>query len=86
MLQVLVADLPVSLASVDCNGDETSLLQCTSNGEDLRGCTVPDTNFTDATVLACANTAAGAPLFAFNCTPAARFSTACKSVVQHSSA
>lgn len=59
-LQVLVANLPVGLASVDCEGTEASLLQCTSSTDALRGCTVPDTNFTDATVLACADTAPGA--------------------------
>eukprot|EP00892_Ulva_mutabilis_P004962 jgi/Ulvmu1/2838/UM144_0002.1 len=55
--QVLVAALPVALASVDCDGNETSLLECTSSQEELRNCKLPDSNLTDATVLACANAA-----------------------------
>eukprot|EP00892_Ulva_mutabilis_P004968 jgi/Ulvmu1/2843/UM144_0008.1 len=61
--QVLVANLPVGLASVDCNGTETSLLQCTSSQEAIPTCGVPNSQFTDATVLACANSAG-------NCTTA----------------
>ena len=56
-LQVLVASLPVGLASVDCNGTEASLLDCTSSQNDLQQCGIADTNLTDATVLTCANTA-----------------------------
>eukprot|EP00892_Ulva_mutabilis_P012285 jgi/Ulvmu1/9429/UM051_0057.1 len=59
--QVLVSRLPVGLASVDCDGTETSLLQCTSSQTDLRACAMEDTDFTDATVLACGTTAAGCP-------------------------
>ena len=55
-LQVLAASLPVGLASVDCNGTETSLLDCTSSQDDLQQCGVDNTNLTDATVLTCANT------------------------------
>eukprot|EP00892_Ulva_mutabilis_P004965 jgi/Ulvmu1/2840/UM144_0005.1 len=61
--QVLVANLPVGIASVDCNGTETSLLQCTSSQEEIPNCRVSDSEFTDATVLACANSVA-------NCTTA----------------
>lgn len=56
-MQVLVATLPVVLASVDCNGTETSLLDCTSSQDDLLQCGIENTNLTDATVLTCANTA-----------------------------
>lgn len=55
---MLVANLPIGLASVDCDGSETSLLDCVSSEDDLAFCTPPG-NFTDATVLACANSAGG---------------------------
>eukprot|EP00892_Ulva_mutabilis_P008274 jgi/Ulvmu1/5819/UM025_0076.1 len=58
---VLVASLPVGLASVDCDANATSLLQCTSSQNELRMCRVEGTNLTDATVLACGMTAAGCP-------------------------
>lgn len=54
-MQVLVANLPVGLASVDCNGTETSLMQCSSSQDDIPGCRILNQNFTDSTVLACAN-------------------------------
>lgn len=59
LLQVLVSSLPVGLASVDCSGTETSLLDCTSSRDDIQSCDVPNTNLSDATVLACANSTAG---------------------------
>eukprot|EP00892_Ulva_mutabilis_P004970 jgi/Ulvmu1/2845/UM144_0010.1 len=57
---VLAADIPVGIATVDCNGTETSLLQCTSSLDQARACVVPQSNFTDATVLACANSTTAA--------------------------
>lgn len=56
-MQVLAAKLHVGLAAVDCTGNETSLLQCTSNNYNIHDCSRPDINTTDVTVLACANTA-----------------------------
>lgn len=58
-LQVLAAILPVALATVDCNGTETSLLDCSSKPNDVGGCNIAGTNLTDATVLTCSNTTAG---------------------------
>lgn len=52
-----MASLPVGLASVDCNGTESSLLDCTSSQNDRQACGIEGTNLTDATVLTCANTA-----------------------------
>lgn len=60
---VLVANLPVGIASVDCNGTETSLLQCTSSQSAIQSCGVPGSSFTDATVIACANSNAMASMF-----------------------
>jgi len=60
-MQVLVESLPVGLASVDCNGTETSLLECSSSEEDLQQCGIENTNLTKATVLACGNTGPSAP-------------------------
>eukprot|EP00892_Ulva_mutabilis_P012290 jgi/Ulvmu1/9433/UM051_0061.1 len=59
--EVLVSSLPVGLASVDCDANATSLLQCTSSQNELRECIVEGTNLTDTTVLACGMTAAGCP-------------------------
>eukprot|EP00892_Ulva_mutabilis_P007855 jgi/Ulvmu1/5441/UM223_0002.1 len=61
--KVLTASLPVGLASVDCDGNETSLLQCASLdvAQAPFGCGIFNSNATDATVLACANSAAGCP-------------------------
>lgn len=61
-VQVLVANLPVGLASVDCDGTETSLLQCSSSQKDIPGCRILNQNFTDSTVLACANSSPGMTL------------------------
>ena len=55
-LQVLFADVPVALAAVDCDGTETSLLECQNNGRLASRCT----NKTSSTVLACGTTATGA--------------------------
>lgn len=55
-VQVLVASLPVGLASVDCSGTEASLLECSFSKEDVRQCGIDNTNLTKATVLACGNT------------------------------
>lgn len=55
-MQVLAASLPVGLASVDCDGTETSLLECSSSEEDLGQCGIANTNLTKATVLACGKT------------------------------
>eukprot|EP00892_Ulva_mutabilis_P006138 jgi/Ulvmu1/3897/UM018_0119.1 len=54
---VLAATLPVGLASVDCNGNESSLLECTSSQRDLELCGTGSTNLTDATVIACGKAA-----------------------------
>ena len=59
-VQVIVDDLPVALANVDCDGNETSLLQCSSSQSDIRSCRNFDSNFTDSTVLACSRTDPGA--------------------------
>eukprot|EP00892_Ulva_mutabilis_P008495 jgi/Ulvmu1/6017/UM260_0001.1 len=61
VLTGLVSTLPVGLASVDCVGNETSLLQCTSSRVDGEECGCPAGNFTDATFLACANSAGDCP-------------------------
>lgn len=53
--------MPVGLASVDCDGTETSLLQCSSSEDNLRQCGVPNSNLTEATILACATTDSSAP-------------------------
>ena len=60
-VQVLVENLPVGLASVDCNGNETSLLECTSSPEAIPFCDSGD-NYTDVTVLACSNATESAVL------------------------
>eukprot|EP00892_Ulva_mutabilis_P012491 jgi/Ulvmu1/9614/UM054_0044.1 len=57
--RVLLAELPVALAAVNCMGDEESLLDCSSDDAMIRRCGVPDTTFTDSTVLACADVAGG---------------------------
>lgn len=49
------ASIPVALAIIDCDGDETSLLQRSSSPPDLRSCFVDYTDYTDGTILACAN-------------------------------
>lgn len=55
-MQVLLGGaLPVALAEVDCDGSETSLLECASTDASIRFCGL------DNTVLACINTVAGAP-------------------------
>eukprot|EP00892_Ulva_mutabilis_P005582 jgi/Ulvmu1/3396/UM016_0012.1 len=54
---VLAANLPVGLASVDCDGDEASLLECTASQNDILSCGIDNINATDATVLACGNAA-----------------------------
>eukprot|EP00892_Ulva_mutabilis_P008499 jgi/Ulvmu1/6020/UM260_0004.1 len=56
---VLLSSLPVGLVSVDCTGSETSLLQCMSGRDEFRQCGSPLRNFTDATVLACADSQTG---------------------------
>lgn len=58
-MQVLDASLPVGLAAVDCTGSEASLLACPSDDAGLLRCAIPDSNATDATVLACGNTTGG---------------------------
>lgn len=57
--QVLVASLPAGLSSVDCNGNETSILQCLSAAPTRELCGIPNSNLTQATVLACASSAEG---------------------------
>lgn len=75
-LQVLGSTLPVGLTRVDCDGDESSLLQCTSvsshaeitfqrnNFDNLAKCatlnSLGNVTTTDSTILACGSTAAGA--------------------------
>jgi len=54
-MQVLVSNLPIGLASVDCNGSETSLLQCSTSDDKIRECGVRGTDLSDALVLACAD-------------------------------
>eukprot|EP00892_Ulva_mutabilis_P007276 jgi/Ulvmu1/4920/UM202_0005.1 len=58
---VFATDLPVGLASVDCAGTETSLLQCESGPGLSNDCGVRGRELTDSTVLACANSAASCP-------------------------
>ena len=58
-MQVLVSNLPIGLASVDCNGSETSLLQCSTSEFQIEFCGVRDTDLSDATVLACADLTGG---------------------------
>eukprot|EP00892_Ulva_mutabilis_P011614 jgi/Ulvmu1/8825/UM049_0005.1 len=53
--QVLFKNLPVALASVDCDGDEASILECRSNDNLVLQCD----NITSSTVLACANSEPG---------------------------
>eukprot|EP00892_Ulva_mutabilis_P005899 jgi/Ulvmu1/3681/UM017_0097.1 len=54
-MQVLFENLPVALAGVDCDGDETTIAECQNNDGLIGMCT----NITSSTVLACGNTAAG---------------------------
>ena len=56
-VQVLLGEVPVALAAVECSGTETSLLDCPSNDDLIRRCGVPGTKLSDATVLACADSA-----------------------------
>eukprot|EP00892_Ulva_mutabilis_P007273 jgi/Ulvmu1/4918/UM202_0003.1 len=58
--QVLAAPIPAALVELDCNGNETSLLQCSSS-EFIQRCGIPGTDLTDATVLACANSVSDCP-------------------------
>lgn len=62
-MQVLVASLPVGLTSVNCDGTEMSLLECSVSEDDLKECGIDGTNLTKATVLACGNTGPSAPPF-----------------------
>lgn len=61
IVQGFESDLPVGLAEVDCDGDEASLLDCTFNRFEIQRCGISGTNMTEATVLACANSASGGP-------------------------
>ena len=55
-MQVLLGGvLPVALAEVNCDGSETSLLECSSSDTAIRFCG------RDNTVLSCINTVAGVP-------------------------
>ena len=62
-MQVLFENLPVALAAVDCDGNETSITECRSNNRLIGRCT----NITSSTVLACANTAGGRSSHAQSC-------------------
>lgn len=63
-MQVLVSEIPPGLSGLDCNGSEASLLDCTT-GDIITGeCSVFSSAATDATVLACGNTSAGAIMHA----------------------
>ena len=75
VVQVLTANLPVAIPSLDCDGDETSLLDCVVPTGMGRG---RGERPSCATVLACGDTSAGAgtspqPLFS----PVARGSRSC---------
>lgn len=61
-LQVLVADIPPGISAVDCDGSETSLLDCTSSNEyEIQSeCSVEDSSANDATVIACGTESTGA--------------------------
>jgi len=63
-LQVLAASLPIGISRVNCNGSETSLLQCSFSNASNH-CRIPRTNFSDGTVLACGTTGPG-EIFAGN--------------------
>ena len=52
---MLFENLPVALAAVDCDGNETSISECASNDGLIGMCT----NITSSTVLACGNTVDG---------------------------
>ena len=54
--QVLFKDVPVALAAVGCEGNETSITDCQRNDDLVDTCGEFDTS----TVLACAESAAGA--------------------------
>ena len=62
-MQVLYENLPVALAAVDCDGNETSITECQSNDRLIGMCT----NITSSTVLACASSAGGASFEAHSC-------------------
>eukprot|EP00892_Ulva_mutabilis_P001478 jgi/Ulvmu1/11330/UM074_0045.1 len=53
--------IPPGLAAVDCEGSEASLLDCPSSQQLLHRCNVPNSNLTDATLLACADVDSPAP-------------------------
>lgn len=57
-MQVLFEDLPVALAGVDCDGNETAISECQSNNNRIGECS----RVTTSTVLACANSAPGTQL------------------------
>lgn len=56
VFQVLFKDVPVALAAVGCEGNETSITDCQRNDNLVDTCGEFDTS----TVLACAESAAGA--------------------------
>lgn len=60
---MLAAELPPGLAGVDCQGNETSLLQCPVDSSLVQFCSITASNASEATVLACGESPPGVLLY-----------------------